>query len=354
MAIICCSSCSKRQHILKYIESHPHAEPEDLDKYDAAKLVIQQIKRILITKLQEKADNIEVYILPFDHFIVTSAPPNKLIISRAFFSKNSPYAADNRGTVTGAIAHEMCHLLFEHTNTNASWIKNNRNIYITKYTAKTIEIAGALAKINVDLQSFTNVYILDETYSDWYTESAADLFALQQLSFLGLDPNDYLQYYIRIFNGIDPDDTKLNKLRHATDQRIERIWGYFKQILPDEIHHEKVYLTTTAQGYRPNFLLFSDYGALFSSLNYNFNGSISGPCIQILRNVNFWKAAVRQNPSWCGKSSTIDEPRYYGVNIHHFSTTEAYLPYRVNGMPSHIKNTIDECTIKLINQHDAY
>lgn len=254
------------------------------------------------------------------YYVVNSKLPfiysdyrGEIYISKVLFDKKSPYGIENDSVLFGLIAHEVCHVIYEHTNAKENYHPNTNSYLRTWFGAESPYER--------------------ESFMEWYTEVVADQFALDMIELKGYDCKDFLNYYKKIANYIGAkDDVNMEMELKKLNQRIARIQSFVEP-----------------QIYWPNLSIF-----IFSNINDGVRISdfqlekIAKDLYQdeyaiLLRHIFYWKAAIGEDSNWARRSSNAinyplldldDKPAIDKDTGETLTVTMMFTPLTVNGVPS--------------------
>ena len=301
--------------------------PENSTEFVRVSNHIHQLVNVIKGKRPDDLQSIKLYILPLDELTLTSYPPNIIVISRSITDIDAPCGAENESAIIGLLAHELSHLWFGHTQEKWKWITLSNNVESSNYKAFFFNLITSRIPIIPSVIPTSTDYLPDGAYSEWYFESAADLFALKVMTALQLDITQYLFYWEKISRNVESGICQTNENIKTIKQRVERIRAYIDNSRIKGQIMDNISLIVINTGEIKTEIPLSNYEDIKET---------PGEFIGLLRNINYWKCAIRQNPDWrnhfISYEMDISFPGYKQPLL--WATTS--IPYSINGFSSFV------------------
>jgi len=329
-----------------YYEKYGNPLPKESPQAVELNEILTSIKSCLTDSQKEALEKIKVFIFPSDALFARSLPPNIIVLSSNIFSKDSPLGAETQGAIVGLIGHELCHLLYKHTEAKFGWTKYPANEERQEGFNQNIDyIKLARATKNIVKKSSFKV---DIDYSEWYFEAIADLFAMKLMNKLNKNITEYLKYFQKIYFNTKKNLTLDSTTLQTILKRINRIKiylddNYTKHKLSGtyifvDIHNEQ----------EPRYYMLDPMSLYDEKDPEEYK--------KRLRRIHYWEEVIRQDSLWpkdyfCNIDSKIVTPEDFKplkTEDGFFITVSFFhIPLFINGFSSLIFADLPEMTTHL-------
>lgn len=315
MVIICCTSCiriNSRDEIdsnfhyaiaeqetkcgvedsLAEIErKYPKPLSEDRPEYRIIKDCLKKLNNVITSNRPQFINQIEIKIIPVDELIVKSLPPNILILSSGLLINESPCGANSINALTGILAHEICHLLDNHTQEKNRWKAINNAVHASYLDTLFFSISLLPTPFSLNREVIIPANMPDAAYGEWYFESIADLFALKCMSALNLNPVSYQLFLEKVYRNIEAGSCVGNAGEIPILFRLNNVQIYCSNPLALSRNLPK----------RLKFGVLNSRGVTFYTLpeydeirRLSSENQLPEKYIELLRSISYWESAVAQ------------------------------------------------------------
>lgn len=284
---------SVKKEIERYSKLSNAVLAKDSPFYGLAWSYFQKLNNIQLIRNKINLNDIELYIISVDEIMITSFPPNKILLSSSLFSSDAPCAPDVN-VMVGLLAHELCHLSFKHTQVKWSWWYNNDRANTLILENILLNLLSIPLPLNFSITT-SEFYKYNLDYCEWYFESVADLFALKCMSVLGFDPLKYYTYFKTVKEKSNDNICAFNQENQVIQDRIERMKYYFSDFswFKDPQHLLTIVFEKlpSENGLKENCLSSPKMRKMLSdTANKDYS--------ELFRSINYWRCAIKQYRFW--------------------------------------------------------
>jgi hypothetical protein len=318
--------------------------PDDIAS-EYRNVVYKCITRVYdISNIKNKVNikDLKIIVTSDEDVVLYSLPPNIIVVSTKLIDKRSGCSADEI-SLTALLAHELCHIWYGHTEEKWKWT------VLGSYSdaAEIVNLMNSLLLENVNYAPKIQVSMPEGLpnykYSDWFFETAADLYALKALENLNLDVNVYCQYLEKICLAIQQGNCSVQDGAEEASRRLDRVKSYINYTRLYSLTIDQVNLVAIQTGAKPIITELKGYRELKESTKNNpFADNVD---ISLLKNISLWKEAIKQNKKWLREFGMpnyeeipITAPTWDSSEIKVIGTSSfTNIPVSINGYKSFIE-----------------
>lgn len=305
-------------------------------RYEVVTSVICRVYNILAEKNVER-DYIKVVIVETPQHLCISVPPGYIILSTGTIDEARKIDCKGLSALTGLISHEIAHINLSHTR--ILWalqaIRDKATTQALLHLLSAIPMIASPIKIDYEIPANSHRF----KYAQWYLECVADLYALQVLEGLQLDPKCYLKYFEQLATVIQVGDAS-NDRYVTTKNRSERIAAYLaRPTWTNNCNLSSLFLVKNELGGEFYLHRLRDFASIC-----DFALTDEGRMSLDARSVSYWIAASSQNSEWVHEFLFVRNMTMQGLDGSAIKDSHGYVishsmysvPYRLFGLNSYL------------------